>query len=213
MFTAITTVLLTFILTGLVGSRLIHGLQHRNWLAQQRILNREREHNAVQAISDEIVNLGGRRQYRMVRLARSLRSADLEIIRLRLKDYDEALVAWNDHLGGIYAKLAMHFDWYLTTDLEKKIQNRFNTIGQRLERLTEQRLKNGKVDNVQLVDLEKALNILHGQLGKFHRRILKEIEARKNAEFLPKQLRANNLDSFPTWELFKALFEPAKKRS
>lgn len=57
MWTAILTVLLTFVLTVLVGNRFIQAWQHRNWLEQQRLLDTEKEYKALQEVFDEVASL------------------------------------------------------------------------------------------------------------------------------------------------------------
>src|SRR5207245_734489 len=88
MWTAIVTVGLTFVLTGLLGNWFIQRWQHRNWVAQQQFLGEEKEYLALKQLWEELARLSGTRLSRMRRLVLVLRSRDDEIVKSRLADYD-----------------------------------------------------------------------------------------------------------------------------
>src|SRR5256885_2076746 len=98
MLTAVITVLLTFVLTGIVGSRVVHSWQQRNWIVQRRIIEAEEQYKALQKTFDEVSELAGRRQHRMYRLLSGIRKETEKTLSKRLADYDEATLVWNERL-------------------------------------------------------------------------------------------------------------------
>lgn len=213
MLTAVITVILTFALTGLVGNRVIQAWQYRNWLSQQRILDAEREHKALEEIFDEVTSLAGKRQHRMRRLLDVLVHGDVKLVNKRLSEYDDSVVAWNERLNALFAKITMHLDWGLTKRLEDRIHGSFVSIGHDLERMTKCRLAKGKIPPTDISRVSNKLNELQATLFTFNRDTLKAISEKKRAIYREQELTENTLNSIPTWELFKALFQPRKQRN
>lgn len=213
MLTAIVTVFFTFILTGLLGNLFVQAWQHHNWLVQRRILEAEEQYKALQKTFDEVSELAGKRQHRMLRLLRSLPRNNDEVIRKRMGECDEASALWNERLAAHYAKLTMQLTWELARHLDDHIQPRFVKIDVELTKLAEARLSSGAiVSSESSARLSQALNKLQGYIIRFNKLTLKQIEERKKSLYSPMQFSLTTLDSFPTWELFKALFKPRKIR-
>ena len=57
MWPPIITAIISFILTGLIGGRLLQKWQLRNWLNQQKFLGAEKDYIALQELFDDIVAL------------------------------------------------------------------------------------------------------------------------------------------------------------
>jgi hypothetical protein len=74
MITAIVTVCLTFLLTGVVGNLLLQGWQQRNWLTQQRFLGEQKNYENLKELSEEIVRLSNLRLWKMRRLLNAVQS-------------------------------------------------------------------------------------------------------------------------------------------
>jgi hypothetical protein len=210
MWTAIITVLLTFILTGILGNFVVQAWQHHNWLVQRRILEAEEQYKALQKTFDEVSELAGKRQHRMFRLLSSLWGEGDDVVRKRLSDYDESATMWNERLAAQYAKITMQLDYWLTLRLDREIQPRFVRLDAELTRLTTARLNGVKLSSADFGRLSQALNALQGQIIGFNKATLKQIDDKKVALYRPKDFNLGTLDSFPTWELFKALFKPRK---
>jgi hypothetical protein len=208
--TTIITALVTFVLTGLVGSWVVHTWQHHNWIVQRRILEAEEQLRALQKTFDEVSELAGKRQHRMFRLLNGIRQATDEIFRKRLAEYDDSSVVWNEKLSTIYAKLSTQLRYRFSLRLEERIQRSFVKLDSDLTNLTAARLNGGKMSSADYARLSKALNELHGEIVNFNKAALQEIERQKRILYQP-DLDAKTLDSFPTWELFKALFKPRKR--
>lgn len=212
MLTAFFTVLLTFVLTGLVGSSVVHSWQQHNWLIQRRILEAEEQYKALQKTFDEVSELAGKRQHRMFRLLSSIWRGSDDIIKKRLADYDEATLAWNEKLSTNSAKLTMQLSYTLAIRLEQEIQVRFVRLDGALAGHAAARLGGIKLSASEFGRISQALDVLNGQIVRFNKVTLKEIEQKKGSLYQPKSFNAGTLDSFPTWELFKALFKPRKDR-
>lgn len=208
MATAVLTVLLSFVLTGLVANRLVQRWQFRNWLSQQRLSDEQKDLQALQDVFDEISRLSSKRHHRMVRLLAGVRSLDTDKIQQRLTDYDAAVVEWNEHLNPMYAKLTMHLSFQLTKRLEADIHSVFVDLGENLVRLADRKISDKPIDSSELFRLEHSLNTLQGRLFKFDRDILRYYLERKRATLYGESLSENTLDALPTWELLKALFKP-----
>src|SRR5262245_56868417 len=103
MLTAVVTVVLTILFSGLAANRLVQARQHRNWMAQQRLSDAEKDHQALQAVFDEVASLASKRQHKMFRLLHLIND-DKEVFNQRLSEYDSALVEWNERLNAIFAK-------------------------------------------------------------------------------------------------------------
>lgn len=212
MLTAVISILLTFLLTSLAANKLVQAWQHRNWLKQQRLIDSESRHKAAEATFDELSSLMGKRHYRMLRLAFALRRSEKELTSRRFSEYDEALVSWNDRLSVLYAKLAMYLEWNLTRQLEEVIQKRFASIGSNLERLAHAKLADQQISAKDITAAENELNGLQGEIVSLNKRILAFMDSSRARLYSEPEMSAHNLDSFPTWELFKALFQPRVKR-
>jgi hypothetical protein len=212
MGTAITTALLTFLFTGLIANRLVQQWQHRNWKSQQRLSDTDREYRGFQELFDEVATLASRRQHKMVRLLSGIRSGDVDLVKQRLAEYDIALVDWNEKLNSIFAKLTMYLRWQFTKRLEDDIQPTFVRIGRELETLARARIAGSGADSTKCRQLDRELNRLQRHIFEFNRDVLRFILTKKNELYEEMPFRADTLDRFPTWELFKALFQPRVQR-
>ncbi|MDR3571231.1 MAG: hypothetical protein P4L81_03460 [Candidatus Pacebacteria bacterium] len=212
MLTAIVTVLLSFILSGIAGNYLLHGWQHRNWLEQQHLMHEEKEFAALQELFDEIASLAGRRHFRMFRLLSSARGTDLDLIRARLGEYDQAVISWNERLSALYAKLTMQIRWRNTQELED-IQATFVSLGHDLEAIAGDRLSGETVTGQRIRAASATLNALQGKIGNFNKHLLRFINKKRAAIYEDIKVTEDNLDRIPTWELFKALFKSGVQRN
>jgi hypothetical protein len=207
MWTTIMTVLLSFILTGVIGSSLLHAWQRRHWLEQQRLLDREREVNALQELFDDVALFAGKRQYRMVRLLLNLGGKNKESVNKCVEEYGEAVVAWNERLNTLYAKTTILASWKNTKQLEE-IQETFVYIGHKIEKMTSDYSSGMKITPERIKKMSDALSGLQGKIGKFHKGALRFIDSKKEVMYKDVELTERNLYGLPTGKLFKALFKP-----
>lgn len=210
MTTTIVSILLTFILTGVVANLLAHRWQYRNWINQQRFLGEEQEYLSLKLVWEELTTLSSRRLWCMRRLLLSLGTTDEEGICARLTEYEVALSEWNEKFNSLVVRLTMHASWSLEQELEVELQPSFVTAGQLLERVTTGRLRTGRADPRELGRLERQLNRLSRQVFVLSRDTLRVVQMHRTRTYygIRVTLTPQNLERIGTWELLKALFKP-----
>src|SRR5215217_326412 len=205
------TLVVTFLLTGVIGNRLIPAWQFRNWLKQQRFLGAEKEYIELKHLFDEIVTLLGRRLTKMQRLRASfgLRTAVFEE---RLAEYDAAISEWNERIPSFNVRLTILANWDLTKDLEQ-IQEYLHFTGAELERLCRLKIANKNIPTQDQAVVVGYLDYIQGSIFKFNREILKLVEQSHANTYHGIEIRfsSSTLRSFGSWHLIKALFVPIEK--
>lgn len=208
---SIATLLLTFVLTGVIGNRLLHAWQFRNWIKQQRFLGAEKEYLELKVLFDEIVRLAGRRLSRMQRLQGALGLED-EIVRRRLQEYDESLSEWNERLASFNVRLTILDTYDRALDLDQ-IQQYFVASGIDLEKLVRIKLGGQTVPKQLRAALESRLNEIQGALFRFNREVLKAVEYSQAVTYHGVEVKFSRrtVRLFSSWHLIKALFVPLEQ--
>lgn len=201
------TILLTFILTGIVANWLVQSWQQRNWLGQQKFLGQEKEYVALKDLTSEVMALAGSRQYRTGRVLSAVSSLSEVMLDDRLKSYDEILLRWNEGLNSLYVRLALYADYDFTRRLEQ-VHNEFAAIGTRVEHLVRQRRLGQPLNQRTEFELQLKLNSLQGKLFTFNRDLLNEVENKRTLVYygIKVKFSPTNLHLFTTWQLIKAVF-------
>lgn len=202
--------LLTIILGGIIVNYLIYSLQVRNWLHQQRVLGDEKRYTSLTTLFADLSDSAGRRFARMSRLLDALSFDDLERIKTRLNDYDEALRDWNEKLNSLYVRLTTLLGSSMSETLEDNIQKEFVAVGQIIETLTRQRLDGKKPGRKDIATVKNRLNELQGALIEFNEMFLRRLREEHTNIYVGRKipLTESNLRCFSNWQLFKALFYP-----
>ena len=205
---ALLPIVVGFLLTALVGNRLLHGWQVRTWLLQQRFLGKEKEYLALSELTDELATLLGARIYRMRRLNLVFRTGSDSELMERLRQYDEILQRWNERLPSFYIRLPMLADYHFAWQLETSIQKEFIEIGDAIERLLTTRRAGDSLPLGEVTRIDRRLNNLQGKAIAFTKRLLTELRNRRVDVYYGKKIRfrPENLGYFSTWQLIKALF-------
>lgn len=211
MLTAIITVFLTFMLTGLVGNWILQGWQYRNWLNQQQVAGEEKEYIELKKLWDDIAIASGKRLSLMRRLVAVLRNKDDVLVKQRLTEYDAALADWNASLNSFLVRLTLYASWDHAWMLEHYIQSSFVTAGGLVEMATSKRLSNEPLTVGTLTALHREMNSLNRKLFEFNRDILDVVRKQKQRTYYGARisLEPKSVHRFGTWELVKALFQPA----
>ena len=206
--TSLITIVVGFILTSVIGNRLVQAWQQRNWLLQQRFLGHEREYLALKDLFDEIASLLGARIYHMQRLAHTLRRGSDAQIADRTVDYDDVLKRWNERLTSFYVRLPLLANYALATQLESSIQKPLQESGSQIEELVYQKRSGKTIDRSSIVNVLKMLNKIQGRAINFNKKLLGVIEARRMEVYYGRKIQFSlvNLEKFSTWQLVKALF-------
>jgi hypothetical protein len=203
--------LVTFVFVTLLGNWVLQNWQQRSWLNQQRFLGKQTEYNALKDLFEEIVSLAGRRITRMRRLQRVLRGGDDELVKARLEEYDKIQTEWNDRLNSFYVRLRFYAaDYEMADRLEKQIQDKFVSIGSRLEQAVKHRQEGTRPASHVVTGLDNNLNDLYRAIIVYTRDMLRHIEEIKKETYfgVEVKLKPDTLELFPTWQLFIALFKP-----
>lgn len=208
---AIITVIVTFIFTGVIGNRLIHAWQFRNWIKQQRFLGAEKEFFALKELSEEIVELSSRRLNKMQRLLSGLRLKN-EVFEIRFSEYDEILSNWNERLPSFYVRLTMLSTYDFTLDLEG-IHQYFVNAGRKLEALVRVRRREGQVEAKSIEELAALLNGIQASMFEFNRELLRSVQRAQEIAYVGVETRfgPETVNLFSNWQLFKAVFVPIEK--
>lgn len=204
----ILTVVLGFILTGLVGNQLIQRWQHRNWLHQQHFIGAEKEYSALRELVTEISGLINKRLYKMRRLLWSISNPDPTKMDKSLQEYDVTITTWNESLNSFYVRLNFYLSYYDTTTLEKQIHERFQRAGGKLEQFVRQKRAGSPPSDAEVAALERSLTSLQVASVNFIRDLTREAEHKKNIVYFGRDVpfSRKNITHFSTWELIKGLF-------
>lgn len=181
---ALLPIVVGFLLTGLIGNRLLQAWQARNWFLQQRFLGQEKEYLGLKELADEIGTLLSVRIFYMQRLIRALASGSDDKAQSCLKDYDKALKRWNERLTSFYIRLPMLADYDLALRLENYIQNELVKTGAAIENLTTKRKAGASIPRNQSMQVEKELNAIQGRAISFSKRLLNVVQSRRADVYL-----------------------------
>jgi len=206
--TEIVSVILAFVLTGVIGNRLLQNWQERTWLRQRQFLGLEKEYTSLRDLTFELTEAGAARLFRMRRLLAATRSLPVQELQTRLKDYDEALVTWNEKLNGFYVRLAFIPGHELSIEMERSVHKKLAVEGARIEKLVRVRLKGGWADTTECASIDHALNHAQAALLRFNKRMLRLVDAAKKRVYFGESIpyRSAFIFQFSTMELIKALF-------
>jgi hypothetical protein len=206
--TAIVTIVVTFILTGVIGNWLVQRWQHNNWLRQHRFLGVAKDQESLRQIFEEISQSAGARLWQMFRLVKGIGRFEEQELRSRVSEYEKALSQWNEKLNIFYAKLTLYSKYDYTSRLEWDIQARFVENGVRIERLVRKRLDGHAIRSQDIVAALDGLNALQAIIFNFNRDLLRIVQAQQEIAYYGVRVKFSHdtLDLFPTWQLFKALF-------
>jgi hypothetical protein len=209
MASTLISLVLGFILTGLIGAWLSQQWQHRSWINQQQILGEEKTYNDLKAVSDELASLSAKRLWRMRRLLFAVRGADIEKAKLRREEYDSIISDWNEKFVSFSVRLTLFATWHLTKQLEE-LQTTFAHVGAELERACNTRVGGTAVQRRDLANLEQRMRALSHEVFSFNRDVLRAVEKQRAKTYYGTEIRfrEDTLQHFGTWELVKALFKP-----
>lgn len=201
-------IIVSFLLTGVIGNRLLQTWQSRNWLLQQRYLGWEKEYLALKELADEISTLLGVRIFHMQRLNWALASGTDDRVKVCLQEYDETLKRWNERLTSFYIRLPILANYDLAQRLETSVQDRLVKCGRAIEELASRR-KAGKAAQDELRgEVERDLNLIQGQAIAFNKSLLDFVQSRRGDVYYGKRLHFSpqDIEHYSTWMLVKALF-------
>lgn len=204
---SIITTIIAFILSGVIGNKLVQKWQHRNWLSQQLHLGQQEELREIKSLLDEMSNTANSRLYSMKRVAGHINSplTNLESI---FSEYAEQVKVWNIALPRFYNKISLLFSFDKTQNLEHNVQPLFVSAGQKLELALKLRRRSDIVPMPLIRSLNNEISSLNAYLRDFLLEINNLVLDRKKivAEGRKIYYRDGILDKYSTFDLLKALF-------
>ena len=126
-------ILITFLLTSVVGAWLAQKHQQRNWRYQKKAADQDAERKAAEVAFREISQLMDKRLYRMRQLLWSLNRGDKQRIAEKLAEYRAVLYEWNDSNNVNLSRMEQYFGVEERRVFEHRISRDFIYIGMLLE--------------------------------------------------------------------------------
>lgn len=203
----IMSVILSFILTGVIGNWLMQSWQARNWLAQQRFAGHEKEYFALKELGEEIATLLAVRIYAMRQMKSALNFQGEKPTEVVWSDYAESVKKWNERLPSFLARLPILATYELALELDE-IQVSLRNTSLRLEKTKRMPAEVQRLEQGQINLLNTELLHLHAITLAFNKKILNIVMSQRSDIFYGTKIQfsANNLEKFSTWQLFKALW-------
>lgn len=195
---------------GLIANSLVQRWQHRNWLQQHRVLGAEKSFLELRSAVDELMTLGDARAYRSRRLVRNLAALDELAVTRAKTEYDNALTAWNDKLNSFIVRLTVYANYGFAEQVEKDVQERFRRISEKLDKALFAVRNNNHMPRGLSSEIERDLNSLTYRLFRLSRDLLNLLLVKQRDAYIGRtvQFRAQTIELFSTWYLFKALLKP-----
>lgn len=207
----ILTAIISFVLTGVVGNKLLQAWQARYWMSQQRFIGQEKEYNSLKDLADEIATLLGTRIYAMQRIVLTLSSDSLpsqEKITGRRYDYEESTKKWNERLTSFLVRLPVLSEYEFAARLENRIQRKMARIGRSIDTELKNYDDGTPQSKERLSNLRSELLSLQGSAISFNKDLLNSVISQRVDIYYGKKIKFSeeNLHHFSTWQLIKALF-------
>jgi len=207
----LTVAIVSALLTAGVGNWLVQRWQQRNWFTQHKLQKAEKKLDELRKLTDELLRLGNARTFRMQRVVKNLASANNTFFEVIKKDYETALVKWNDRFNSLGVGLRLYADYHYTDRLDG-IQRDFVNVNEELDRAIRER--GSAASSATRARLERKLNGISGLLFDIGRDLTGLLIQRQDEAYEGKWIEFSpaTLDLFPWWYLLKALFQPTYPR-
>lgn len=204
----IIVIVISFVLTILIGGKIAQDRQQDSWIAQQRFSGEEKEYLELKKLCDEIASSLGVRIYAMRRLALQLiaRARNSTFDESAVADYKESVKLWNQNLNSYYVRLSQldlaSFRYELESNLHDPMRKEGAKIDICLNRGDEQTNKRelgSVIKNMERVNLS-ALD--------FNKSLLKRVHRLRRRIYFPERVlfSRDTMHKFSTWMLIKAIF-------
>lgn len=209
--TILFTSAVTFALSVYGGNILLHHLQYRNWLRQQRFSLATSNINEIIKLNEEIAELSSKRLWRMRKVVFALNDTNKERLDDALREYSEIKTVWNEKLSSFNARLTLYVSYKKSVELENHIQTKFYEANLVINTYVKD---SKKIGDKKAYALLSDLNLIQGHLTLWNKNLLYSIIEKQEKTYLgqPIFLSKSNMQLFSNWELFKALFMPECKR-
>src|SRR4051812_40431777 len=102
---ALITVVVSFLLSAVIGNRLVQRWQQRNWRVQHGLEATSKNLEALRAVADEITKCADSRLFRSRCVVWNLGDARTITFDQARRDYTESIAAWNDRFTSFCVSL------------------------------------------------------------------------------------------------------------
>ena len=167
-------ILVTFLLTSIVGAKFAQRYQQRNWQHQKKISDQDAERRAAEVAFHEISKLMDKRLYRMRQLLWALNRNDKGRIKDKMSEYSVILYEWNDNNNINLARIEQYFGTNERKFFEGRISRDFIFIGMLLENWYF-----GNEKHPSFREMFEKIDSLNAHVYSFDKRLLAAIQAGK----------------------------------
>lgn len=199
-------VVLSFVLSGIIGNRLVQRWQQRSWRVQHSLEATEKNLEALRSTADEITKFADARIFRARRIVWQLARPRNGAFDRTKSDYDESVAAWNDRFTSFCVTLTMFATHRLSLRLEQTIQPALVETSSEIDRA----MRSGVVmQPAQVRNLQAQLDEISGLVWEFSRDLVRYLIDHRDRAYNGRLLTfcPQNFELFSTWYLFKALFK------
>lgn len=202
------TLVVGFVLTGVIGNKILQKWQERSWFVQQRFKGQEKEFLALQRLAEEIATLLSARIFYTQRLAFNLVRPQNTKLNEATKDYDLAVKRWNEKLTSFYVRLPLLSQPSLAIRLEESIQNELVILNKKINGQLQNWEESQSVCKETIGKINAKLVALQARAINFNKEMLRITEVQRKELYYGKEVQftSENLSHFSTWQLVKALF-------
>jgi hypothetical protein len=203
---ALITVILSFILSGIIGNRLVQRWQQRNWRVQHGLEATEKNLEALREIADDITKFADARIFRARRVVWQIARPRTEAFDRIQREYEESVAAWNDRFTSFCVSLTMFATHRLSGRLEETIQS---ALVRTSDEIDEAIRKGAVFSATQVRQLHAKLDGISGLIWQFSRDLVRYLMNKRDEAYNGRMLTfcPTNFQLFSTWYLIKALFK------
>lgn len=204
----IIVIVISFLLTIVIGGRIAQTRQQDSWIAQQRFSGEEKEYFELKNLCDEIAASLGSRIYAMRRVTLQLASYAQygKFDKSSITEYREAIKIWNENLSSYYVRLSQlklsQYRYRLESNLHNPMKDQSNAIDTFI-----QKMKQGTpVTGLRYITIK--LDKINSSSLEFNESLLGNVHKLRAKIYFPERItfRRDTIYKFSTWQLIKAIF-------
>ena len=189
----IETILLSFLLTTVIGGTLTWMFQTRSWEHKWKIESAERKHREAFNAFEEISTLLDERLYSLFQLVVWTEKTDSVRFYSALKDYRLTLKNWNNNISRSLAKLHFYYSKDLRNEFDDIIGKKFVDSGSLLEVFVRQRHKSfsekSPVTLLELNNVRKNILELRLDVESYNLKLLNSVQEFEKTTFENMRMR------------------------
>lgn len=201
-------VVISFILTILIGGKIAQARQQDSWIAQQRFSGEEKEYLELKKLCDEVASSLGIRIYAMRRLTLQLISYAQHgnFDQSALVEYRAAVKSWNENINSYYVRFSQLGLGSFRFTMELKLHNPMRAQGSCIDAAVQKKKEKGVVR--ELWNVIKELDKINTFSLEFNKSLLRSVHEKRLKIYFPERITFSRgtMTLFSTWMLIKAIF-------